>query len=139
MGSNPPIDVLLKLISSKCFPILMYGLAAVSTKPNELGKLSFAYNSIFCKLFNVKTKSEIKFCQYFCNYWEFPHLQNYYRFCFLKKLFVMGQLSSTCLMDAPDLNELYSLSKHYNLHYTDSSFSAKKKIWKYIEENISLL
>ena len=42
LGSNPPIEVALKLIQSKCFPILMYGLSAVTINSKELKKLTFA-------------------------------------------------------------------------------------------------
>ena len=139
LGSNPQINVGLKLITSKCLPILVYGLSAVSINAQELGKLSFAYNSIFCKLFGVKSNYEIKFCQYYCNHWEFSHLHSYYRFCFLKKLLITGRLSSQSKLDEPDLNEFNSLSVKYNLQSTDSNVNVRKKIWQYVEQTMSLL
>ena len=137
LGSNPPMDVALKLINSKCLPILMYGMAAVSVTSSELNKLTFAYNSIFCKLFSIKITADIKFCQYYCNYWEFSHMRNFYRFCFLNKLFMNGQLKSISKIDEWDLVELNSLTKLYNLEHYDSKYIVKTKIWKFVESNMS--
>jgi len=117
----------------------MYGLSAVSISSSELRKLTFAYNSIFYKLFNVKSKSEIAFCQYYCNYWEFTDLRNYYRYCFLNNLFLKGDLTSRSKLNEPDLFELTSLSKKYGLLSTESKFSIKNKIWLFVENNLSVL
>jgi len=135
LGSNLPINLVLKLIASKCLPILMYGLSAVSISSSELRKLTFAYNSIFYKLFNVKSKSEIAFSQYYCNYLDFTDLQSYFRLCFLNKLLIKGELSSKSKLNESDLFDLNSLSKKYNLLSTDSNFNIKNKIWIFVENN----
>jgi hypothetical protein len=136
LGSNPPIDVVLKLINSKSLPILMYGMSAVSVTSSEMNKISFAYNSVFCKLFHIKTVNDIKFCQYYSGHWEFYHLHNYYRFCFLNKLFLNDQLSSTSKVDEPDLMDLTLISKMYNLNHFDSKSAIRRKIWKVVEDSM---
>ena len=50
LGPNPPIDVALKLIKSKCLPILMYGMSAASVSAKELAKCTFACNTVIWKL-----------------------------------------------------------------------------------------
>ena len=65
LGVSPAVDVALNLIVSKCVPLLMYGLSAISISSSELNKLTFAYNRIFCKLFHVKGTETIKLCQFF--------------------------------------------------------------------------
>jgi hypothetical protein len=134
LGSNPPIDVCLKLITSKCLPILMYGMSAVTVTSKELNNLCFAYNSVFYKLFRVKSKQDIAFCQYHCGYWDFCHLLNYYRFCFLSRLYVNGELNTSA--DERDLLELELLSRQYNLNYCDTKYVVRKNIWKFVENSM---
>ena len=138
LGSNPPIDVVLKLTNSKCLPILMYGMAAVTISPKELARMSFAYNSVIWKLFGVKSKDDIAFVQYYCNCLEFSHLVNYNRFCFLNKLHCKGHLNSCLKIDEPDMNDLVNLSNMYKLQHSDSTFSVKNKIWNFVESSMFL-
>ena len=136
LGPNPPMDVTLKLVKTKCLPILMYGMCAAKVSSKELIRVSYAYNTILWKLFQIKTKEEINFVQYFCNYLNFPDLVNYYRFCFLNKVFARGLLHSRSRIDKDDYEELLHLCKRCNLKLTDSNYCVKKKLWSIIELNL---
>jgi hypothetical protein len=139
LGSNPPIDVALKLIKSQCIPVLIYGLSATSISNKELNSFMRAYNSIVCKLFGVIKTNDIKFVQYFSNYLEFDHLVNFHRFTFLCKLYNSGLISYTCAYDKPDLTDLHRIMSLYNLNTNDSKYMVKNKIWKVVTANIDNL
>ena len=94
LGSPPPIDVVLKLVMSKCLPMLLYGVSASESQSKEMSKSTFAFNSIFFKLFGVKTKNEIAFIQHHCHILDYPRLQNYHRITFLNKLFYNNKIRS---------------------------------------------
>jgi len=138
LGSNPPIEVALKLIQSKCFPILMYGLSAVTINSKELNKLTFAYNSVFYKLFKVKSSDNIKFCQYFNNCWDFSDLCNYYRLCFLQKQYSNCSHILSHSIDNSDYKDFCSLLNKYSVQFSDHKHVIKMKFWKYIDETTFL-
>ena len=46
-------EVILQIISSKCMPILMYGLEALPLQKNQLNSLDFVTNRLFMKLFRT--------------------------------------------------------------------------------------
>ena len=62
VGSNPPLEIVLKLIVDQCLPILSYGNVACALSSNDIDKLSFVFNSVFYKLFGIKDKNIIKAC-----------------------------------------------------------------------------
>ena len=136
LGANPPIDVTIKLIKTKCLPILMYGMSAVAISAKELSKLTFAYNSILWKLFGIKSKDEFRFVQHYCNYLDLSHLLNYHRFCFLNKLYSNGSLRFMKKIDEPDSLDLSNLSRLYNLHPSDSNNAVKGKIWSVVNNDL---
>ena len=82
LGTIVPISVILKLLQSVCFPILSYGVSAVSLTSNELKRFSFAYNSIFAKLFKTNDTKNIYYCQYFTNILPFEYRYAILRFKF---------------------------------------------------------
>ena len=138
LGSNPSTDVCLKLIHSQCVPILTYGLCAVSILPSDANKLSFAYNSIFCKLFKCNHVQTINYCQYFCNYWQLDNVMDYNRFCFLRKLFQRNQLSLIMSIDKVDYDDLMALALKYDFLLSDSNFIIKRKIWIFVKNKLEL-
>jgi hypothetical protein len=114
----------------------MYGMSAVSVVSKELERTSFAYNTLLWKLFGIKSKNDIKFVQYYCGYLEFAHLHNYYRYCFLNKLFARGHLTNVLKIDEGDMKDLLQLSNMYKLLPTDSNFIVKRKIWNFVESQL---
>jgi hypothetical protein len=136
LGSNPSIDIVLRLISTKCISVLMYGTAAVFLSKDEVNKLSFAYNCVFSKLFNTTSNSTIKLCQNYCSHYSFEHLYDYYRYCYLRKLFLSGRLSSRSLIDTPDYLDYQFLTNKYFLNFNDSIITIRWKIWKVFETDL---
>jgi len=51
--------VILKLVKSKCLPILLYGLDCCNLR----SALDFTYNRLFMKLFRTKSIDVVKDCQ----------------------------------------------------------------------------
>ena len=52
IGTSAPVNVLLKLIDSQSVPHLLYGISATTLSAKELKSFSYAYNSIFAKIFH---------------------------------------------------------------------------------------
>ena len=138
LGSNPAIDVSLALVKSQCIPALMYGMSAIALSKNDINKLTFTYNSIFCKLFKSNDVWTIKYCQYFCNVLPFVNLLDYNRYCFLNKLFVNGLLCSDSATDKCDYFEMIALRVKYNLLSSDSSNCIKSKVWRIVAEQLNV-
>ena len=118
-----------KLIMSKCLPMLLYGVAASEAQSKEISKSSFAFNSIFFKLFGAKTKSEIALIQHHCNILDYPRLQNYHRITFLNKLFLNSKIRNSNPFDKADFDELNSLNTLYNTKIGADKFTVKNNIW----------
>lgn len=138
LGSNPPIEVTLGLVRAQCIPILTYGMCATTVSSTDINKLSFAYNSIFYKLFKSSSKHVIECCQYFCNYWPLINLLDFNRYCFLKKLLLNGVLCPESLLDKKDYSDLLIISDKYCLRITDSINCIKYKIWQFIFNALSI-
>ena len=59
--------VILELITTKCMPILLYGLESCQLSNGDLHSLDFTYNRMCMKLFKSSNVELIKECQsYFC-------------------------------------------------------------------------
>jgi len=119
-GHNPPINVVLKIISSNCVPALIYGTSALSLSASELKQLTFTYNSAFCKIFKTSCIQTIEYCQYYCNYLPLPLLIDCNRFCYLAKLLLAGKLYFNSALDSEDYNCILKLSDKYGFKLTDS-------------------
>lgn len=135
LGSCPQIDVALKLFQSKCVPVLMYGLAAVSLTKTEVNKFTFAYNSVFSKLFKTNCNNTIKLCQYYCNNYSFEHIYDYYRYNFLRKLYVNDRLNAESAKDFDDYQDMLLLKMKYNFNDSDSVNKIRWKIWQVFQQS----
>ena len=128
LGSRPSFQVVLALVRASCFPIILYGLDALSLSPTEVHHLAFAYNNIFVNLFQVKEVNCIEHCQYFCNFWPFRAVYEFKRYLFLSQYFerhgpcVMGSL------DYADYLELDSIANKYKFYHSDSKACLKVKV-----------
>jgi len=76
IGRTASEEVILQIISSKCMPILMYGLETLPLQKNQLNSLDFVTNRLFMKLFRTTDIQIISLCQELFNF-EFPsvHLE----------------------------------------------------------------
>jgi len=50
IGRTASEEVILQIISSKCMPILMYGLETLPLQKNQLNSLDFVTNGLFMKI-----------------------------------------------------------------------------------------
>ena len=58
-----PVKEVLQLISTKCMPILLYGLEAFSLYNYQLKSLDFVINRFFMKLFKTSNTNIVSNCQ----------------------------------------------------------------------------
>jgi len=64
IGRIAPEEATLELISSKCIPVLIYGLEACPLPKSDLLSLDFVVNRFFMKLFITNSIDIVKQCQY---------------------------------------------------------------------------
>ena len=136
LGHDPQITVLLSLAKSNCFPLLTYGIAAISLPEKEIRNFSFAYGGVFNKLFKVCDAKSIEQCQYYCSCLPFSAFYDYLRYCFLAERVRRGNLSSANPFDKEDSDHFACLALKYNLQITDSKSFLKYKIWKVVESSL---
>ena len=113
--------------------MLSYGSAAIPLTGTELHSFSYAYDSVFSKLFKSYDKSTIKLCQFYCGFWPIAVILDYSRFVFLASLFNKGLISIRNCFDKSDVIELNELTVKYNFKISDSKYSLKNKVWSYLE------
>jgi len=75
-------EVILQLISSKCIPILLYGLEVLPIQKYQLNSLDFVINRFFMKLFKTSNIRIVQLCQELFHF-ELPSVQLAHR----RKLF----------------------------------------------------
>jgi len=64
-------EVTLKIIKSKCLPLLLYGLEVCPLTVSDLRSLDFVINRFFMKLFCTNVMDTVKICQDYFNF-ELP-------------------------------------------------------------------
>ena len=55
-------EVILKLIKSKCFPALYYGLEACRLRKSQYNSINYVINSTFRKIFNTRSQEVVDIC-----------------------------------------------------------------------------
>lgn len=116
--------------------MLSYGITAVALNSKEVKNFSFAYNSIFVKLFKTNDFNTIALCQYFSHVLPFEYRYDIMRFKFLIK--IVDELSANNLFCKPDCTSLTDLCIKYNLNLGDSHNCILKKIWHHFESSLEL-
>ena len=111
----------------------MYGTAALSLKNSDIADLSRAYDSVFVKMFKVKTTNTIRQCQYYSGFWPVEIMYDFNRFNFLNALKMAGRLHNNLEIDVPDYIDYKSIENKYGIAGTDSKTKLKYKFWKYFE------
>ena len=113
---------------------MLYGIPATSLTKSELASFTYAYNSVFCKIFKSFDNKTIMSCQFYCNYLSFDLLFDLHRYMFLSKLFVTGRIDSRSEIDRSDFKDYIDLKNKYNFKDGDSAYMIKLKIWKMFEQ-----
>jgi len=67
-------EVTIQLFSSKCVPILLYGLEACVLNKHQIASLDFVINRFFMKLFRTNNIDIVKACQEFFGF-QLPSVQ----------------------------------------------------------------
>ena len=65
LGSSAAENVLLKLVDSQGLQSLLYGTTAFALSKYDLLSLDHVYDSVYAKIFNVKSTEIIRQCQYY--------------------------------------------------------------------------
>ena len=68
VGRFPSEEVIIQLITSKCIPVLFYGLEACPLTKSDLSYLDFTINRFFMKLFRTNNIEIVKECQQFFSF-----------------------------------------------------------------------
>ena len=64
IGHIAPEEVILQLVSTKCIPILLYGLEVLPIRQSQLTSLDFMINRLFMKLFKTNDIRLVHLCQF---------------------------------------------------------------------------
>jgi len=62
----------LRLIKSKCVPVLLYGLETCALNKSQIASLDFVVNRFFMKVFNTNNIETVKACQEFFSFELLP-------------------------------------------------------------------
>ena len=65
VGRSASEEVVLQLVSSKCIPVLLYGLEACPLNKSDIHSLDFAVNRFLMKLFCTTNIEVINGCRHF--------------------------------------------------------------------------
>ena len=68
IGGSASEEVVLQLVSSKCLPILLYGLEACFLTLSDIRSLGFAVNRLLMKLFKTVNMEIIQDCRDYFNF-----------------------------------------------------------------------
>ena len=114
----------------------MYGISAATLSDSALQSLSYAYDSVFAKIFKVTNTQIIRFCQYYSGQLCFSLRYDLSRYNFLNNMIIKGQLIDKRKIDALDIQDLNRLRTKYGFTCNDSVNLVKRKVWNYFFFNI---
>ena len=64
LGRCASLEVIVHLLSSKCMPVLLYGLDSCPANVTELRSLEHPVNRAFMKIFNTNSIDIVSYCQF---------------------------------------------------------------------------
>ena len=117
---------------SQAVPHLTYGLNTVKLCKTEIDNLSFAYNSVFFKLFKTNDVNVINNCQFYSGYLSFSILYDYHRLQFLQKLFDTKFVTERSSVDLHDYLDLNALRVKYRVQHVAN----KQLFFKYFFDSL---
>ena len=115
---------------------LIYGTIAVALTDTELRCLDFVYNSVFVKLFKVKSIENIRLCQYYSGHLPFSYVYELQRYKFLKSIINRELLHSGCKIDESDYRDFQRIHTKFNLSTFDSPRLILCKFWDYFSKSV---
>ena len=120
---------MLKLINAQAVPNLIYGISAATLTTQEIKSLSYAYNSVFTKMFNTFDKNVIYCCQFYSGYLCFNMLYDLHRYMFLRNLLRKTFIDKCSEIDKFDYRDYVALQNKYDFKDSDSEAKIKFKVW----------
>ena len=130
LGSRTQESVLLHIVNSQAVPHLLYGISSISLPTSDINSLSYAYNGIFAKLFNISNNTLIRSSQFYSGFLSLNLLYDYHRLVFLKKLFCTRVIKHGNQLDLLDITEYEALKLKYGVTDFDSKVVIKNKVWE---------
>jgi hypothetical protein len=125
------VGVLTALLSSKCFPIILFGLSACALNKSDKSKLDNSLDLILAKMFGTYNKSILKQCLYYCG-----HLPLSKQYELMKMKFLTGlhslyivNLDYYFLMKSFDTSELQELFAIYNTNRMEPHGKRRFRVW----------
>jgi exonuclease III len=118
IGNVASEEVVLKLINSKCMPILTYGLQACPVNNRERKSFDFSINRIFWKIFKTNSNAIIEECQSMFDFLPVRFLIDKYKvnflsdFCDLPNFICSDILKQVASMELKQLCNKYSVTDH---------------------------
>jgi len=133
VGHKDSVYLLLSLLATTYVPFLVYGTeAALGKDAKELGRLVYAYNRAWSKIYKTFDKNTLYSCQYFTGCLPLEYQIDLRRIIFLKSLqnYTDKELYNIFALFDQDLNVLFK----YNVRLFDSISVIKHKIWEHFSK-----
>ena len=104
---------------------------------NIIISLDHVYDSVYAKIFNVKSTDIIRQCQYYSGHLSFTLTHDLRRYNFLKKLVATNNLCKGRKLDENDFRDFSNMQKKYGFTCKDSVQAVRGKMWIYFLNTIT--
>ena len=109
---------------------------ASALSKQDIARLSFVFNSVYNKLFNIKDITVIHNCQFFTGFLNFELQYDFDRFVFLRNLIYRDLLNPVYDYDRDDHNDFLLLQEKYKIDTEASMSKIRKCFWDYFAKII---
>ena len=86
LGSVKNVDTIINLMASNCLSILLFNLESLVLSKSEISSVAFPIHRAYMKIFNVKDKVSVDWCQFYMHQLPVEYLLDVRKFKYLKKL-----------------------------------------------------
>ena len=131
IGTKSKETLTLSLVTSKCFPILTYGLEAMRINKTQLSNLSYVYNAIFVKLFSTFKRDIIEQCQFYTGFLPLQYRYDLMRLNFLFTLNSNVVSPANTIFKLLGVEDLSLLCKKYGIHMNLGFPNRSRAVWQH--------
>jgi hypothetical protein len=139
IGTTSQETLTLSLVTSKCFPILTYGLETLKLNKTQLFSLCYSYNAIFVKLFSTFKRDIIEQCQFYTGFLPLQYLYDLMRMNFLVTLNSDFVSPAITIFNLCGFDELLSLYSKYGVSVKCNHASRERAVWQSFADYINTL
>ena len=139
IGTKSKETLTLSLVTSKCFPILTYGLEAMRINKTQLSNLSYVYNAIFVKLFSTFKRDIIEQCQFYTGFLPLQYRYDLMRLNFLFTLNSNVVSPANTIFKLLGVEDLSLLCKKYGIHMNLGFPNSSRAVWQHFSVYIDNL